>query len=48
MEAKSKRLSFRVTEDEAEKIKELADKENRTVSDYIRLALLEVIKKEFK
>lgn len=43
METKNKRLSFRVTEEEAELIKKLAAKENRSISDYVRLTLLEVI-----
>ena len=42
--ARNERIYIRVTEEEKAKLQALADKEHRTISDYVRLMILENLK----
>lgn len=46
--ARSERIYIRLSEEEKTKLQELADNDHRTISDYVRLMILERLKEEMK
>ena len=44
--ARTERIYIRLSEEEKAKLQALADKDHRTISDYVRLMILENLKEE--
>ena len=44
--ARTERIYIRLTEEEKKKLQALADNDHRTISDYVRLMILENLKEE--